>query len=198
MSKKIVILASGTGSNFRAIAEAVKSGSIDASIRCLVTDRLCPAVDYAAKQGIDFYVVPRKNSAMLNIRVLSEILHGADLVVCAGYLSILPASLVAQLRGKIINIHPSLLPEFGGRGMYGLNVHKAVIAAGKRESGCTVHYVDAGIDTGQIIEQRYVNVDEWDTPEDLQQKVNEQELQLLPAIVQQLVKQEEAVKNKLN
>ncbi|MEG1149413.1 MAG: phosphoribosylglycinamide formyltransferase, partial [Niameybacter sp.] len=94
-----------------------------------------------------------------------------ELVVLAGYLKIVQANLIQAYKGKIINIHPSLLPKFGGKGYYGIKVHEAVIAMGEKESGATVHFVDEGVDTGETLLQRSVPVYETDTPDDLQQRV---------------------------
>ena len=105
----------------------------------------------------------------------------------AGYLSILSQDFIKFWKGKIINIHPALLPDFGGKGMYGMNVHKAVIQAGRKESGCTVHYVDTGIDTGEIILQKTVEVKGGDTPEDLQKRILEKEHSLLVESINQII-----------
>ncbi|MDC7240164.1 MAG: formyltransferase family protein, partial [Spirochaetales bacterium] len=110
-----------------------------------------------------------------------------DLIVLAGYLSILSAEFVEKWKGKIINIHPALLPEFGGKGMYGMNVHRAVLEAGRKKSGCTVHYVDGGVDTGETILQREVPVLPGDSPEDLQKRVLEQEHIALPEAIRKII-----------
>lgn len=187
MTKQIVVLASGSGSNFQSIIDAVERGDIDADIRALVVDRLCTATERAAKHGINFFVVNRKNDKEINQRVLSSICQGADLIVCAGYLSIIPSTLIAEFPQKIINIHPSLLPKFGGMGMFGMNIHKAVIAAGEAQSGCTVHFVDSGVDTGEIIKQTLVDIDNNDSAQSLQQKILVEEHKLLPAVIAQLL-----------
>lgn len=112
--------------------------------------------------------------------------YGVDLIVLAGYLAIITPVLVDAYEGRIINIHPSLIPKHCGKGMYGLNVHRSVIASGDKESGCTVHFVDYGADTGEIIAQDKVEVKEDDTPESLQARVLEREHILLPQIVAKL------------
>lgn len=108
------------------------------------------------------------------------------MIVLAGYLAIITPVLVDAYEGRIINIHPSLIPKHCGKGMYGLNVHRSVIASGDKESGCTVHFVDYGADTGEIIAQDKVEVKEDDTPESLQARVLEREHILLPQIVAKL------------
>lgn len=189
MPKDFVVLASGSGSNFQSLIDAVERGEIHATIRALVVDRPCSATDRAVKHGIDYFVVSRHNNPTLNTKVLSTICQDTDLIVCAGYLSIIPSALITQFPQQIINIHPSLLPKFGGRGMYGMNVHRAVIAAGEHKSGCSVHYVDHGIDTGQIIAQNHVNVISNDSPETLQQRILVKEHQLLPNVVKHLLEE---------
>jgi len=109
------------------------------------------------------------------------------LIVLAGFLSILDENFVNKWNKKIINIHPSLLPRFGGKGMYGIKVHEAIIAVGDEVSGCTVHYVDATIDTGETILQSKVKVSPEDTPETLQQKVLIEEHRLLPLAISKII-----------
>jgi phosphoribosylglycinamide formyltransferase-1 len=112
---------------------------------------------------------------------------GAELIVLAGYLKILPAEIIKHYKERIINIHPSLLPSFGGNGMYGLNVHRAVLDYGCKVSGATVHFVDEGVDTGKIIAQKAVDILEKDTPETLQKRIMEEAEQvILPKAVKML------------
>ena len=112
-----------------------------------------------------------------------------DLIVLAGYLSIVSKPLLDVYEGRIINIHPSLIPRHCGKGMYGLHVHESVLASGDKVSGCTVHFVDSGTDTGKIIRQVRVPVEEGDTPETLQARVLKEEHILLPQVVAELCKQ---------
>lgn len=185
--KNIIVLASGSGSNFQSIIDAVHSSDVAANINALIVDRPCTATQRATQHCINYFELNRRNDKTYNSKIMIEICRNADLIVCAGYLSILHDSFINQFSDKIINIHPSLLPKFGGKGMYGMNVHKAVIEAGEKQSGCTVHYVDNGIDTGKVIEQAIVDVDTDDTPESLQQKVLAKEHKLLPAVIQRLL-----------
>lgn len=119
------------------------------------------------------------------LRILDEI--EPDLIVLAGYVSILPPEIIDKYRGKIINIHPSLIPKHCGKGYYGLKVHESVLASGDTESGVTVHFVDEGADTGKIIRQEKVAVLPGDTPESLQQRVLCVEHKVLPEVVASLV-----------
>ena len=110
-----------------------------------------------------------------------------DLIVLAGYLSIIDKDFISNWNNKIINIHPSLLPKYGGKGMYGMNVHEAVIANKEKKSGCTVHFVDVDIDTGKILLQRKVDVSNNETPESLQKKVLKEEHQLLIEAIEKVI-----------
>jgi phosphoribosylglycinamide formyltransferase-1 len=130
----------------------------------------------AEAAGIKTALVPRKRQEELT-RVLAD--HAVDRVITAGYLSILPKSAVEAYRGRIINIHPSLVPLFSGMGFYGLKVHEAVLASGMKVTGATVHFVDEGVDTGKIIGQRAVPVLPGDTAESLRDRVLETEHALL-------------------
>lgn len=187
MGKEIIVLASGNGSNFQSLISHIEAGYIDAKIRCLIADRPCRATQRAKQHDISYYELPRHNDRMLNLHVMAMLCHNIDLIVCAGYLSILDPHLINLFPNKIINIHPSLLPKFGGKGMYGLAVHQAVLNASESESGCTVHLVDAGIDTGRILAQETVAVSPLDDAHSLQAKVQEQEIHLLPQVVKALV-----------
>lgn len=187
MSKEIVVLASGNGSNFQSLINHIEAGHIEANIRCLIADRPCPATKRAKQHGISYYELPRHNDRMLNLHVLAMLCHNIDLIVCAGYLTILDSHFINLFPNKIINIHPSLLPKYGGKGMYGLNVHQAVLDASETESGCTVHVVDSGIDTGRILAQETVTISPLDDARSLQTKVQEKELRLLPQVVKALL-----------
>ena len=186
MQLNITILLSGSGTNFQAIVNAIDSGKLNnVNIAKVIADRECEGINKAIKNTIPYAIVSRRIKTFEQ-QLIAEIPEETDLIVLAGFLSILPEQLIRLYPKKIINIHPSLLPKFGGKGMYGMRVHKAVINAKEKESGCTVHFVDYGIDTGEIILQTTVPVYETDTPELLQQRVLEQEHELLPKAIQQL------------
>ena len=190
----IAVFASGGGTDFQSVIDGVESGLIRAKINMLIASKPdIYAIERAKQHNIPHYVFCKKDYAsgedMFDsiIKLLNE--NKTDLIVLAGYLTILSPNIVKAYEGRIINIHPALLPKFGGVGMYGMNVHEAVIAAGEKESGCTVHFVDAGADTGKIIAQARVTVETTDTPESLQKKVLEKEHELLPKVVAQLVEE---------
>ena len=148
------------------------------------------ALERAKKHGIPAEVVCRKDYADLEgafekITALIEE-YQIDYMILAGYLSIIPASFTSRYAGRIVNIHPSLIPSFCGKGYYGLNVHRAVLEYGAKVTGVTVHFVDEGADTGAIIMQRAVEVEEGDTPETLQARVLKTEHVILPEAVKLL------------
>ncbi len=191
--KNIAVFASGGGSDFQSVVDGVESGLIDGRVVLLVASKEgIGALERAKKHGIDCAVFDKKKFASMDemFSAIGDELERrkTDLVVLAGYLSILTPSFVGRFEKKIINIHPSLIPKYCGDGFYGMRVHRAVVANGETESGCTVHYVDEGTDTGEIIAQARVAVEKGDTPEDVAAKVLEKEHELLPRVVAMLCK----------
>ena len=177
---KIGVMASGGGSNFKAIIERIGEGDLEAQCKFLITNNgTCGAVEHAKEYGIPVYHISGKThpeqaayeAALLD--VLDK--YDVDLLVLAGYMKALPVSFVRRMAGRILNIHPSLLPKYGGKGFWGIHVHEAVIAAHEKESGATVHLVSEEIDQGKILAQVKVPVLEGDTPEVLAARVLEQE-----------------------
>jgi len=190
--KRLVVFASGSGSNFQAIIDAISQGQIQAKCVGLICDREgISAIDKAIVNNIQVHVVRRRdyedyeNYALALTATLQSL--EADLIVLAGYLSKVPSMVVELWRGKIINIHPALLPKFGGKGYYGIYVHQAVIESGETESGCTVHFVDEVYDNGSIIAQAKIPVYENDTPESLQRRVLNEEHKLLPSVIAKIL-----------
>ena len=173
---KIAVLISGGGSNLQSVIDNIKNKDLDCSIEYVIADRECHGIERAENEGIKTVLLDRKKYKNSLSEKIGEILEeNVDYIVLAGFLSILEPEFVKKWDRKIINIHPSLLPKYGGAGMYGIKIHEAVIKNKEKESGCTVHYVDTGIDTGEIIIQEKVTVSPDDTPETLQQKVLEKE-----------------------
>ena len=187
--KKIAVFISGSGSDMQSVIDGCESGYIDGKVVCVVASKEgIYGLERAEKHGIDSAVFAlkdydrdcvKRDEAIINYIAA----HDVDLVVLAGYLGIVTEKLVSEYRGRMINIHPSLIPAHCGKGMYGLKVHASVLASGDKVSGATVHYVDEGTDTGEIIVQQRVKVEEGDTPETLQARVLETEHQLLPYAV---------------
>lgn len=183
MSIRIAILVSGhgRGSNMAAIIDACQRGEIDGQVVQVIGTRSeAPALQRAAEKGVPTRVIsPRNLSEEEYAQRLLQALGEAqtDLVCLAGYTRLLPVPVVQAYAGKVMNIHPALLPLFGGKGMYGEHVHRAVLESGMKVSGCTVHFVDEHYDTGPIIVQRCVPVEEDDTWETLAARVLVQEHQ---------------------
>lgn len=186
---KIGVLVSGGGSNLQSIIDKSKSGELQCKVEVIIGDRECYGVERAKEAGIDGYTLDRKVLKKELCREIDKIVSekGIDLIVLAGFLSIIDEEFVNKWKGRIINIHPSLLPKFGGPGMYGIRVHEAVLKAGEQESGCTVHYVDTAVDSGEIIAQKRVKVLEGDTPEILQKRVLVEEHKLLPESIAKII-----------
>jgi phosphoribosylglycinamide formyltransferase-1 len=186
--KNIAIFASGTGSNAEKIIEYFKQHEGIANVRLIVSNRAdAPVLDMAEREGVDRFVLKRK--VFYQTKDLLDLLHKyqIDLIVLAGFLWLVPAYLVEAYQGKMINIHPALLPKFGGKGMYGMNVHKAVKEKGEKESGITIHYVNEAYDEGNIIFQAKCDIAPEDQPKDIARKVQKLEhLHFAPEIAKLL------------
>lgn len=169
---KIAVLVSGDGSNLQAIIDSVYKGRLNCTIEAVISDREGTyGIERAKKNNIVTYIFSKKQYGdMLSAEILKVVEDKVDLIVLAGFLSILKGDILNIFKNKIINIHPSLLPLFCGNNMYGLRVHEKAIQAGAKVSGCTVHYVEDGIDTGSIILQKTVPVFSDDTPQTLQKE----------------------------
>lgn len=191
--KRIAVLVSGGGSNLQSIIDNIEQGNLNCEISYVIADRECFGLERAEKSGIKNILLDKKLYKENLLDEINKVLENeeekTDYIVLAGYLSILSDSFIKKWTRKIINIHPSLLPKFGGKGMYGMNVHRAVIEAGEKESGATVHFVDSGIDTGEIITNIKVPVFENDTPEELQKRILEKEHILLIEGIKKLLEQ---------
>ena len=178
---RVAVLASGTGSNLQALMDACGPAA-PARIVLVASERPeAGALARASQAGIKTAVIRNPGSAPEILEALTG--AGADMVVLAGYLKLVPAEVIRAYVGRIVNIHPALLPAFGGAGMFGLRVHRAVLAAGATVTGATVHHVTEEYDRGPIVAQWPVAVREDDTPETLAARVLEAEHELLPAVV---------------
>ncbi|MEM0140302.1 MAG: phosphoribosylglycinamide formyltransferase [Ferroplasma sp.] len=175
--KKIVVMASGNGTNFQAIIDSIDNGEIyGAQITQLIcNNKRANAIERAKANNIKSVLVDKNDKDYNSIIMALLSAEEPDLIVLDGYMKILPDYIIDRFPFKIINLHPSLLPAFGGKGFYGKKVHEAVINSGARFSGCTVHFATVKVDNGPIIEQRIVAVEDNDTPESLEEKVHEQE-----------------------
>ena len=177
---RVAVLVSGGGTNLQAIIDAVKDGTITNTelVAVISNNANAYALTRAKENGIEALCISPKDyadRADFHKALLEKINElKVDLIVLAGYLVKIPEEMVHQYSHRIINIHPSLIPSFCGVGYYGLHVHEAVLEKGVKVTGATVHYVDEGMDTGEIIAQKPVMVEEGDTPEILQKRVMEQ------------------------
>ncbi len=186
----VAVLGSGRGSNLQAILESLQRGALtDVRICAVISNNSGAGILEIAKQNsIPSFHISQKQCAsddQLNDRLLSTLSQfGTELVVLAGYMKRLDRRIIERYRDRVLNIHPALLPRHGGEGLYGMHVHEAVIRAGEKESGATVHLVDEEYDHGPIVLQRTVPVADGETPESLATKVLEIEHQLLPEAIQ--------------
>ena len=190
---RVLACVSGGGTNLQALIDRIEDGSIQGAqiVKVISNNPGVFALERAKKHGIEGCVVTPKdyaNRAEFNEALLAAVDEAKpDLIVLAGFLVVIPPKMIEKYSGKIINIHPSLIPSFCGTGYYGLKVHEAALERGVKVTGATVHYVDEGTDTGPIILQKAVEVQEGDTPKVLQQRVMEQaEWIILPKAVQMI------------
>ncbi len=199
--KRIGVFISGGGSNLQAIIDAIEEGVISASIGLVIASREgIYGLERAKKHGIPYLVISKSKYTDQQSfgQVILEHLHRyrIDLVVLAGYLNILPKEVVEKYKNRIINIHPSLIPAFCGKGFYGEKVHQAVLDYGVKITGVTVHFVDQGTDTGPIILQQSINVLPDDDVKALSQRVLKVEHELLPKALKLLVEDKIIVKGR--
>jgi phosphoribosylglycinamide formyltransferase-1 len=185
----LCVFISGGGSNLQSIIDAVKSGELKAEIRLVLSNNPSAYGLIRAKEaGIPTVAISSGNcesreSFVSTLMMLLE-KHGVDFIALAGYLRKIPPEIISKYKGRIVNIHPGPLPDFGGRGMFGLRVHEAVLEEGLEETCATIHHVTEGYDEGNIIATSPVPVLEGDTPESLQQRVLQAEHALYPAVLQ--------------
>lgn len=184
--KNIVVLVSGGGTNLQRIIDCTQNGEIpDAKVSLVVADRECFGLQRAEKHGIQNHLINRGKE--FSSKLAHLVPADTDLVVLAGFLSILSTEFCEKFRSKIINIHPALLPKFGGKGMWGHHVHEAVLQAGESESGATVHFVTPGIDEGEIILQKSFEISENETVESLAEKVHTIEYEIFPKAINRVL-----------
>ena len=187
---KLAVLVSGGGTNLQAIIDAISAGKItNACISVVISNNAnAYALERARAHGIEALCISPKDfesREAFNQAVLDKLnSYNVDLVVLAGFLVVLPEMMIKEYTNRLVNIHPSLIPSFCGKGVYGLKVHEGVLARGVKVTGATVHFVDEGTDTGPIILQKAVEVEQGDTPEVLQRRVMEQaEWVILPKAI---------------
>lgn len=192
---KIGVLASTKGTDLQAIIDEINNGTMPGiEIAIVLSNREnAYALERARLQEVKaFFVDPTGKTREEYDQELARILkdHDVDLVCLIGYMRVLSPEFVRQFPNAIINVHPALMPKFSGPGFYGKNVHEAVLQAGEKETGCTIHIVDEGVDTGLIIAQEKVTVEPDDTPERLKEKVQNLEKKLYPEVIRRFARGE--------
>ncbi len=195
---RVCVCVSGGGTNLQAIMDAIDNGTVTNTkiVRVISNNKGAYALERARAKGIDAVAISPKdfeNRELFNDALLAGVDEAEpDLIVLAGFLVVIPPKMIKKYEGRIINIHPSLIPSFCGTGYYGLKVHEAALARGVKVTGATVHYVDEGTDTGPIIMQKAVEVLDGDTPKTLQQRVMEQaEWIILPQAINSIANKKE-------
>ena len=193
-SKRLAVFASGRGSNFQAILEKTLTGFIPALISLLITDNPeAGAIKIAQKNNIFWRIINPKDFAdrkAFNDKILTELIQAnIDFIILAGYLKLVGKQIVDRYSNKIMNIHPALLPSFGGKGMYGHHVHQAVYDRGVKVSGVTVHLVNNEYDDGPIVLQRCVPIEKVKTPEEIASSVLRVEHEIFPQAVKLMVEE---------
>ncbi len=185
-SYNIAAYISGSGSNLKAVIESSRKGEIASKVVLVIADKEADGLKYPSSLGIDTAVIvrrnlPRREFIDVQLRLFEK--HGINLIILAGYLKKIPDEIIEKFRGRILNIHPALLPKFGGKGMHGMNVHKAVLEAGEEFSGPTVHFVDEKYDHGDILLQKKLRIEKGETAESLQKRVLKIEHKIYPEAV---------------
>jgi formyltetrahydrofolate-dependent phosphoribosylglycinamide formyltransferase len=187
---RLAVFVSGRGSNLQAIIRAGSEGLINIDLRAVLTNKSdCGAIEIAQKNNIPVYIVSEASKpGYLSYEEITGMLKAEqiDLIVLAGYLKKIPEKLVDEFQDRIINIHPALLPSFGGAGMYGMNVHRAVFNSSAKVSGATVHFVDKIYDNGKIIAQKAVDISDVQTPEEIAERVLKVEHEILPFVIKKI------------
>jgi len=183
----IAVFVSGRGSNLKAILTSKELREL-VEVKAIISDKIyCSAFQIAESFSIPSYSIGNKEGCIAYEKLIHLLLDfKIDLIILAGFLKLLPNEIIDVFRNKIINIHPALLPSFGGKGMYGINVHKAVFESSAKVSGATVHFVDYTYDTGNIIAQRCVDISDVTSPEEIAERVIKIEHELLPFVVKKI------------
>ena len=184
---RIAVFVSGRGSNLRAILESQKLIDL-VSVEAVISDKVnCPAFEIAREFSIETYCLDSEEGSV-QYSDLIKILKSKDIgfIVLAGFLKMIPADFIQVFKNRIINIHPALLPSFGGKGMYGMNVHRAVFNSFAKLSGATVHLVNEVYDAGEIIAQKSVDISDLNSPEQIAERVLKIEHELLPYVLEQI------------
>jgi formyltetrahydrofolate-dependent phosphoribosylglycinamide formyltransferase len=192
----VAVFVSGRGSNLKAIIDSPKLRQL-AEVKAVFSDKAdCPAFKIAKQFSIPTYCIGKRDGFISNHKLKDHLVSlEIELIVLAGYLKLVPGDVVSSFEFRIINIHPALLPSFGGSGMYGANVHKAVFNSSARVSGATVHFVDETFDTGKIIAQRCVDISNVNSHTEIAERVLKIEHNLLPDVIEKLALKKVTIEN---
>jgi phosphoribosylglycinamide formyltransferase 1 len=193
---KLAVFVSGRGSNLQSILQTRELRNL-IEIKAVISDKIeCGAFEIAKKFSVPTYSLSLKDG-ILSYHNLSNFLSqlNIDLLVLAGFLKLIPAEVIKSFKGRIINIHPALLPSFGGKGMYGMNVHRAVFNSSAKVSGASVHFVDETYDTGSIIAQECVSINDVQSPEEIAERVLKIEHKILPKVIKLIAENKIQIKN---
>ena len=189
---RIVIFASGSGTNAENLIKYFNDSAIATVVRVLSNNEHAKVLNRAKRLKVKTKTF-NKSDLMADDTVVELLKAEADFIVLAGFLWRIPGSIIEAFPNRIVNIHPALLPKYGGKGMYGMNVHRAVVANGENESGITIHYVNEQYDEGAIIFQESVAIDKSDSPTDVAVKIHDLEYAHYPEVIEQVIKKEFAL-----
>jgi formyltetrahydrofolate-dependent phosphoribosylglycinamide formyltransferase len=185
---KLAVFVSGRGSNLKSIVEKIEKGEVNARVLAVVSNKIdCPALEFSKEKSFQTFVVSSLDdeNKLSYPELLKKFLElEIDLIVLAGFLKKIPDDFVEAFENRIINIHPALLPSFGGKGMYGMNVHNAVFNSSAKVSGATVHFVNKVYDEGKIIAQKSIQINDVINAEEISHRVLKIEHELLPEVIQ--------------
>ena len=193
---KIAVFVSGRGSNLLAILNSQETKDL-IKVEAVISDKVdCAAFQIAKSHSIQTFTIGIK-SGCVSYNELPKILSDLkiDLIVLAGYLKLIPTEFISEFKGRMINIHPALLPSFGGKGMYGMNVHSAVFNSSAKVSGATIHFVDETFDTGLIIAQKCVDISDVKSADEIAERVLREEHMLLPYVLKKFAQQKIKIEN---
>ena len=190
LMKRIVIFASGSGTNAENIIKYFQKNNIANVVRVLSNKKDAKVLDRSNNLDVSCMYFTR-NDFYDSDKVLNLLVEEADFIVLAGFLWRVPENIIKMFSKKIVNIHPALLPKYGGKGMYGMHIHNTVVANKEKETGITIHYVNENYDEGAVILQKKVSVDESDTPESIAKKIHQLEYKYFPKVIEEILLKDE-------
>jgi len=188
--KRIVIFASGSGTNAENIIKYFQKSNVANVVRVLSNKKDAKVLERSKSLNISCMCFSR-NDFYHSDKVLNLLVKEADFIVLAGFLWRVPENIIKMFSNKIVNIHPALLPKYGGKGMYGMHIHNTVIANKEKETGITIHYVNENYDEGAVIVQKKVLVDKSDTPESIAKKIHQLEYKYFPKVIEEILLDDE-------